>query len=83
MIADLPRELAANIFDHLGSCAAGAAAAQTCRALNDAWYDSRHWSSEPLTIPILSNKNAPDVVRASTYDICLVDETSMMIMRRF
>ena len=64
MIANLPRELAANIFDHLGSCAAGAAAAQTCRALNDAWYDSRHWSSEPLTIPILSNKNAPDVVRA-------------------
>ena len=64
MIANLPRELAANIFDHLGSCAAGAAAAQTCKALNGAWYDSRHWSSEPLTIPILSNKNAPDVVRA-------------------
>lgn len=64
MLADLPRDVSAIIFDKLGSCGAGAAAAQTCRALNDAWYDSRHWSSEPLTIPVLSDKNAPDVVRA-------------------
>jgi len=64
MLADLPRDVSAIIFDKLGSCGAGAAAAQTCRALNDAWYDSRHWSSEPLTIPILSDKNAPDVIRA-------------------
>lgn len=64
MLADLPRDVSTIIFDKLGSCGAGAAAAQTCKALNDAWYDSRHWSSEPLTIPMLSDKNAPDIVRA-------------------
>lgn len=63
MLADLPRELAIKIFDDLGSCTAGAAAAMTCKALNGAWCDSKLWASDVVTIPFLTAKNAPDIFR--------------------
>jgi len=66
---DLPQEIVSTVFDHMGSRADGAGASGTCRAWHAAWFGSRHWSGdpqsnpEPLLVPLLSPRTAPDVIR--------------------
>jgi hypothetical protein len=63
---DLPSEIVSIVYDHLGSRADGAGASGTCRTWHEAWYRSKHWSgsiTEPVFVPLLSPRTAPDVIR--------------------
>jgi len=42
--SDLPSELWRNVFNSMEDRGQGAALSQTCKVLNESWYQSKHWS---------------------------------------
>jgi hypothetical protein len=62
--SDLPPEIWANVFDAMGRRQDGINASMACKAMNQSWYQSRHWSSINLSLDIdITSENITDLIR--------------------